>query len=239
MDEYQGKTARNYNQTRSKDLILNPILDKYIPCVDGNASLLDVGCGHGFYYQKAIKKGYTYWGIDISPDMISQAKNKYPNGNFSVLSATSFSKKINIKFDVILFNYVLSVFSSKKDIFLALKNSKQALKRTGIIIIGHIHPCFDSYMKKWLFKRSDIQTTFKGYFSSGIKYKTKKIFNNKKFIFQDYHWKLSDYIDCIIDNDLKIIKYDECKPNSKIIKEENYLKQRLNFPSYQVFVLKK
>lgn len=239
MNEYRGKSAKNYTQANSKYLILNPIIDQYIPRAKSNGILLDVGCGNGYYCQKVSKKGYRYWGIDKSPDMISLAKKEHSNGRFFTLSATSFNQTIKNKFDVILLNFVLPVLKSKKDICIALENCKQALKKSGIIVIGHIHPCFDGYMQKWLFKRKDIQTNFKGYFKSGEKYTVKTIFNNKPFFFHDHHYQLSDYIDCIVKNDLKIIKYDECKPSKKTIKEKDFYNQRLKYPSYQVFVLKR
>lgn len=47
-------------------------------------SILDVGCGVGDFYGFLISGNYKleYLGIDILPEMIQEARLKYPNGNF-------------------------------------------------------------------------------------------------------------------------------------------------------------
>ena len=43
------------------------------------SSVLDVGCGHGDFYGYLIRKGFcgNYSGVDLTPEMIVIAKNKY------------------------------------------------------------------------------------------------------------------------------------------------------------------
>lgn len=63
-------------------------------------SILDVGCGVGDLYYFLLKKfsNFKYTGIDIVPDMIFEAAQKYPNVEF--LTADIFSIEKN-------FDYVL------------------------------------------------------------------------------------------------------------------------------------
>ena len=49
-----------------------------------NCSILDVGCGVGDLYDflRSRLGGFAYLGIDIVPEMIGQAKQKYPTADF-------------------------------------------------------------------------------------------------------------------------------------------------------------
>jgi len=49
------------------------------PCVGPGVQVLDVGCGTGVSAPYYIAKGCTYQGIDISPQMVEQARQREPN----------------------------------------------------------------------------------------------------------------------------------------------------------------
>ncbi|HTQ97147.1 MAG TPA: class I SAM-dependent methyltransferase, partial [Candidatus Acidoferrum sp.] len=53
--------------------------------------ILDLGCGTGPLTQQIAEKGAHVVGIDRSPDMIRQAKEKYPVLPFEVMDATQIS----------------------------------------------------------------------------------------------------------------------------------------------------
>ncbi len=53
--------------------------------------ILDLGCGTGPLTQQIAEKGAHVIGIDRSPDMIRQAKEKYPALPFEVMDATQIS----------------------------------------------------------------------------------------------------------------------------------------------------
>lgn len=99
MKEYFGKTSQVYQQTDGKRLILIPAFYRNIPnALKSDQKLLDVACGHGDFYELAKEKGYTYYGLDISKDMIDEAKRNFPDGRYLVSSAISFSRKYNERF---------------------------------------------------------------------------------------------------------------------------------------------
>ena len=66
-----------------------------------DASVLDVGCGLGDLYYFLLKKfsRVAYTGIDLVPEMVSQAREKYPDVAFSVRSIFELDKP---------FDYVLA-----------------------------------------------------------------------------------------------------------------------------------
>jgi SAM-dependent methyltransferase len=49
-------------------------------------SIVDIGCGFGDFYGYMTSKGWRgdYLGIDIVPELIDEAKRRYPNARFSV-----------------------------------------------------------------------------------------------------------------------------------------------------------
>lgn len=242
MKEYSGKSSHKYIQAKDKRYLLTPAIIRHIPKCKGEMGFLDVGCGDGFFYDIATKKGYKYYGIDISKDMVNRSKHSYPNGNFAIGSATSFTKKIKQKFDIILINMVSPCLNNKKDFDRIFAEAKKALTDSGQIIIGSTHSCFDGYMKVGVLKRGlgIIKTNFKGYFESGQKYLVNRNFNGKKFVFEDHHWMFSDYINSIAANGMKLVFMDECKPAHLFDgKDKNFIKESYQFPIFFVLGIKK
>ncbi len=74
-------------------------------------SVLDVGCGVGDFYGWAIRKkmNIKYIGIDITPEVIIRAKQKYPKGNFRV------QQILNIPRPKPMYDYVIAsgIFNRK------------------------------------------------------------------------------------------------------------------------------
>lgn len=57
----------------------------------GHASVLEVGCGSGYYREilgKLARTQIAYVGIDYSPVMVARAAKRYPDGNFRQMDAT-------------------------------------------------------------------------------------------------------------------------------------------------------
>jgi SAM-dependent methyltransferase len=72
------------------------------------ATILDVGCGTGDFYQYLKKrvKHFTYLGVDIVPEMINSARSRFPKADFRVLD---FSTGIDQKFDYVFSSGLLSI----------------------------------------------------------------------------------------------------------------------------------
>lgn len=58
-------------------------LERAIKFVENRSSALDVGCGSsGRFIEVFVKNGFTPTGVDISPEMISLARQHHPNVTF-------------------------------------------------------------------------------------------------------------------------------------------------------------
>jgi SAM-dependent methyltransferase len=96
--------------------------------------LLDVGCGDGSLIP-FLPKNCSFCGIDISSEMISLAKQKYPKNNFIVGSFPDDLPKESL-FDTIVFNGSLQFF---RDTRLAIEQACSLLKHKGRIVLSHVN----------------------------------------------------------------------------------------------------
>lgn len=237
MKEYFGEGAKIYHQTKGKKYLLIPSLLRYIPYTK-KGKLLDVACGRGDLYIYVKKKGYKYFGFDISSDMIKQAKDSNPAAQFLVASATDFSKKYKDKFDIVLVSMLLPAMGRFVSVVKNLRECVKVLKSNGSIIIGVTHPAFDHYMQSFLFKRTDVKTKFTGYYASGANFKVPQKFEDGELIFEDYHWTFADYVRALNMAGLKVAAIDECKPDAAAKIDKKYYHRHLVYPTYLVIVAK-
>ncbi|MDP3955340.1 MAG: class I SAM-dependent methyltransferase, partial [bacterium] len=98
-----------------------------------NANILDVGCGEGHLLERLqkAKKDNKYYGIDVIPLAINQAKERCPFANIEMgdIYETKYSNEF---FDVVVCTEVLEhIFDFK----LALKEMERILKPGGVLII--------------------------------------------------------------------------------------------------------
>lgn len=101
---------------------------KYLP-QNKQQKILDLGCGTGDLSYELSKLCQKVVGIDASPQMISLAREKFPNLDFRVCEGLSMTFKD--EFDVVFSNAVFHWISNHN---LLLENIAKALKSAGILI---------------------------------------------------------------------------------------------------------
>ena len=128
-----------------------------------NATIVDLGCGNGFFASFVRDRVKYYLGIDASPTLIKIAKNghkKHGNINFVIDDLT---KKLTVDKK---FTHAVSilVFQNIEDIDALLMNASNLLLNKGILVIVLNHPCFRiprvtswgiDYEKKIQYRRVD------------------------------------------------------------------------------------
>ncbi len=91
--------------------------------------ILDIGCGTGQLTAQLAERGADVLGIDISPAMIEEAKNAYPDLAFEVGDASRL--EIRQSFDVVFSNATLHWVTPAHD---AAQRMADALKSGGRIV---------------------------------------------------------------------------------------------------------
>ena len=96
VDFYKSNRQKRGDIYRSEDYFLKRVLEK-------GDSILDVGCAVGGFSEilKTYRAPITYTGIDISAEMIKQAKIKYPEHKFKIAGGDKLPFPDN-KFDLVI-----------------------------------------------------------------------------------------------------------------------------------------
>ena len=102
-------------------------------------SILDLGCGTGYHAALLAQKGYSVHGVDLSAEMLEQAKTRIEDETMA--SCLSFSQgniceiRLNCQFDVILaLFHVVNYQTTNQDLLATFATVKNHLKAGGIFI---------------------------------------------------------------------------------------------------------
>lgn len=96
-----------------------------------NQTLLDVGCGTGYFSDLAFKQNINVTGVDASKELIDQARKRNPKIQFSVEEMEELPFSDN-SFDVVCgFNSFQYAANLKN----ALLDAKRVLKNTGKLVV--------------------------------------------------------------------------------------------------------
>ncbi len=100
--------------------------------------ILDLGCASGelaYFLKNDLQSSGKVWGLDISRELIKNAKQRFGGSNVKFFAADAYNFKTDVKFDVVTMTSVLSYFD---DPFPAIKNLLNLLKDDGIAVISGI-----------------------------------------------------------------------------------------------------
>lgn len=94
-------------------------------------SVLDLGCGDGAFCAFAAERGATVHGLDVEPDVIAQALERVPDGDFR-LGLMEYLPWPNGSFDVVTaFNAVQYALDSER----ALSEAARVLRHDGRLAV--------------------------------------------------------------------------------------------------------
>lgn len=139
MDENQiavstyNKIARQYAAVNFDDSSNFPYVDKFLLRLSKNSRVLDVGCGPGNLVKYVLSRGYEAEGIDLSEKMIEIAREKVPEGKFTLMDMH------RLDYGDALFDGVTAIFSlihiPSTDIADVLKEFNRILKLGGFVLL--------------------------------------------------------------------------------------------------------
>lgn len=112
------------------DKVIEKILDN---CgIDKDVCVLDVACGTGVLFPDYIKREAVVTGIDISPQMVKIAKEKFPDVN--VICGDVEETDLNEKFDTVM---VYNAFPHFPDPERLVEKLSKLLRKGGRLSVAH------------------------------------------------------------------------------------------------------
>jgi SAM-dependent methyltransferase len=139
-----GNYSRYYDLLyRDKDYIgeakfIHQLIQNHAPQAK---SILELGCGTGNHAMLLAKEGYSVHGIDLSEEMLQQARDRlsqfYPDlaSKIKISQGDIRQTRLNQKFDVVLsLFHVISYQTTNEDLLAAFNTVKEHLKSGGVFI---------------------------------------------------------------------------------------------------------
>ena len=139
-----GNYSRYYDLLyRDKDYIgeakfIHRLIQNHAP---NGQSILELGCGTGNHAMLLAKEGYSIHGIDLSEEMLQQARDRLSQFDPDLASKIKISQgdirqtRLNQKFDVVLsLFHVISYQTSNEDLLAAFNTVKEHLNSGGVFI---------------------------------------------------------------------------------------------------------
>jgi len=146
-----------------------------------NTSVLDIGCGNGFYTKVLKEQGCTkYCGVDITDILLNELRIQFSNYQFDKINVT----KDTLKgiYDLIIMIDVTQHITNKKKFVYAMRNVRDHLKQNGLFIVTS---WLDEKKINTFYERSrsiaNYKKCFKGdNFSEPLRFRDKYIFTVRK-----------------------------------------------------------
>lgn len=143
MKDYLKDTIETYDKTVKKykkntlNLMPKREANFFISQIPKGGKILDVGCSFGRDCKFFVDKGYETYGIDLSKNMIKEARKYEKRARYYVVDIRSI-KFPNNYFDGIWCTGVLHHIR-KRDVLRVLKGFNKVIKKGGILYINAKH----------------------------------------------------------------------------------------------------
>ncbi len=192
---------------------------KLIPDVLGK-HVLDAACGSGKYAEILLERGATITGFDISPRMITLAKERnHGNGNFFVHDLSMPMKMLEDEsFDTVVCALAMHYL---EDWNLTIQEFCRVLKPNGAFVLSIEHPFFEHlyFKSKKYFEIEPVKATWSGF--------------GKRIKMHSFRRPLMECIKPITDNGFYIDQLVEPKPVPEFEKyDRRHFKELNTFPSF-------
>ncbi len=209
IEKHYDSIASQYNKFEEYNPRKHILIKRRFVELFGNLrglSVLDFGCGSGFFSLLAKKMGAKYvLGVDISQKQLDLAKQKSRQINIEYKKANIINLKINKKFDIVtagfIFSYSPNRIILRKEVSAAYKH----LKRNGKLFAVLCNPNHPTRITKILYS---VMPATKGKIKDGTKLRCEFYDEKGKFLCYDYKFFWSGQT---IENIMKNIGFQNIK----------------------------
>lgn len=207
-----------------------------------NESMLELGCGQGFFLQKFSSFSKKLSGVDLGKALIAKAVEREISADFLVASADDQNILKGQTFDVIT---IILALQNMKNIPAVTQNLKRLLNKNGRVCIVLNHPSFRIPQNSSWGMDKETKTQYRRIDSYMSEFEAKiDMTPGKKFkkeFTQSFHRPLQVYMKAFAKEDFAITKIEEWISHRKSemgpwSKSEN--KARKEIPLFMCLVLK-
>lgn len=211
---------------------LNPKILELLGDVQ-DKTILDLGCGNGYFSRMLAEKGANITGIDISSDLIEIAIKRTKEQKLDIRYVVSDASDIKAiesnKFDIIVSNMAFMDIENIDD---TVKECSRLVENNGILLFSIVNPLFG------IFER---QKDEHGHYLKLTKYKTETTITNENrgynFETVHYHRPIGFYINTLARNNFLITNYEEISTKyfkGKEVDDQEFLDFIQEFPSFLI-----
>lgn len=173
------------------------IVRKYIQ----GKNALDYGTGTGYSANFLHKIGFEVTGVDVSKEMLFQARLAYPSFPFFPVENGVIPIESSL-FDLVFSSFVLFEIGTKNAIIDHLTEAKRVMKDDGIFVAVTGSQYLHNASKKWLNFRVDFPENQNPISGDVVKLHL----NGADLDFTDYYWTETDYRQCFLQAGLELIE---------------------------------
>jgi Methyltransferase domain len=166
IDHFAGRIAADYDKdllTSFSPDVLNPIVDRLAVLADGG-KCLEFAIGTGRVALPLIARGLNVDGIEYSPDMLQQLRNKPGGKDVSValgdMATVEMGKHYALVF--LVFNTIMNLTSQKQQVQ-CFRNASKHLVAGGKFVVEVMIPALRNFPPGAIAVPSDISKTHLGF----------------------------------------------------------------------------
>jgi ubiquinone/menaquinone biosynthesis C-methylase UbiE len=148
---------------------------------------LDYGCGPGRSTRLLKSLGFDVAGVDTSQDMLAQALDKDPAGDYRLITSGHIPFE-EVTFDLVFSSFVFLEVSTLEEIGNILAEMKRVLKHDGSIVIVTSPP--ECYKGDWVSISYDFPENEREILSGEM---MKLLIRGTEVELHDYYWTEDDY----------------------------------------------
>ena len=245
--DYSPLTAALYSQLdlANSDYIayrdVPHLIEKYFPNAHKTLKVvLDHGCGTGrsTRFLKALPFKFDVKGADININMITEAKQLDPTGEYIQVDSSGLIPIQDETFDFVNSAFVFLELQSKHEIQVALKEISRILKKGGHFLVTTGSATMYDPKRQWIMFNTNFPEN-QGPFKSGQKVKLQQIIG-PSVIYEDFYWSEKDYLTEFYQAGFALDEiYRPLGTHEDELKLGIKWKDEKLFPLYTIFVLSK
>jgi MFS family permease len=191
---------------------------------------LDYGTGTGYSANFLRELGFKVIGVDVSKEMLFQARIKYPDLTFHQTENAIIPIESST-YDLVFSSFVLFEMGTREEIITYLSEAKRIMKKDGLFVAITGSQDLYSSCRKWVNFRVDFPEN-KNLFSGKL---VKLFLNGLNMEFKDFYWTEADYYNFFSEVGLDIVELHRPLGN----RSDPYLwKDEMLYSPYLILVVK-